>query len=418
MIQNVSRERIILSVGVQANSVIRDADGIPTALRLLDRGVNRSTKGDLIFNTSSAEKISKEAADWGNQYFFDYDHAIFDKDNTAPDKGKAAGWYDLEVRDDGLWAVNIEWTPPALEYLKNKEFKYFSPAFWYDTKTLEFDGYINTALTNYPARKNLEPLVLSGLDIHNQTQDLRVGAHSITLDQLCTALRQQLERNFPDMWVVEVYNDHVIFWYSRRYFRADYTLQNDTPQLIGDAVEVTKTYIPTSGGTTMKILLSALGLAETADEATALKTFNGIRGNVDSVLTLTGKANFGEALGVIQAWKQGAEQTASLTAQLAEITAKQTAERHTALLSKGLEAGQITPATKEFWAKQPVDVLAGFLESAAAVVQLGQEFQAPPAAGKGTATWNGKAFKDLSYAEQHNLYVENPELYKTMEAAQ
>ena len=104
-------ERVTLKVDLNApNSVIRGEDGIPTAIRLLDRGVNASTKGNLIFDDSSATAIAAEAADWGNEFFFDYDHAIFDTKNTAPDKAIAAGWYNLEVKPDGLWAMGIEWS--------------------------------------------------------------------------------------------------------------------------------------------------------------------------------------------------------------------------------------------------------------------------------------------------------------------
>ncbi len=417
-------ERIALNLDFSTlgAGITRDENGVPTAIRLLNMGVNRSTKGDLTYDQKSADGIAKQAADWGNQYFFDYDHAIFDETNTAPDKGISAGWYDLETRADGLWAINIEWTPKALEYLKNKEFKYFSPAFFFDPKDKRFVQYINTALTNYPAKKNLEPLMLNGLELLevHTPDDYRTGTQSITLDQLMTMLVQQLEKNFPDMWVVEAYNDMIVFRYSRRYWSVNYILENDTPRITGDAVEVQRIYTPVQGGTTMKVLLNALGLKDDANEAQAIQALSGLKSQTDAVLTLTGKTTLEEAMGVVQAWKAGSAEAAKLTARLAELEAASKAAELETVIAAGKQSGKLTPAL-EAWARTlPLETVKSYIENAPVVVQLGQQFEPPNNPTGGDAknlTWNGKTFDQLSPKEQHALYEQNNALYRSMSAA-
>ncbi|MFN3266899.1 MAG: DUF4832 domain-containing protein, partial [Deinococcales bacterium] len=80
--------------------------------------------------------------------------------------------------------------------------------------------YLNTALTNFPARKNLTPLVLNRGTEQQTAADYRTETYSIALDELIRSLDTQLSALFPDSWIVEVYNDQVVFRYSRRLWSA------------------------------------------------------------------------------------------------------------------------------------------------------------------------------------------------------
>jgi len=100
----------------------------------------------------------REYKDHGNELCFDYEHKAVDDDARAGD-GKAAGWFNLELRADGLYAVNIRWTPQAAQQLGDKEWRYFSPAFEIDLKTKRITKLTNVALTNIPATKRMTPLV-------------------------------------------------------------------------------------------------------------------------------------------------------------------------------------------------------------------------------------------------------------------
>jgi len=90
----------------------------------------------------------------GVDLVIDYEHQSL-QGRQAP----AAGWIkDLEARADGLWA-RVEWTPQAQEYLRNREYRYFSPVLQLDPETRKPQALLQVGLTNVPAIKRLPPLV-------------------------------------------------------------------------------------------------------------------------------------------------------------------------------------------------------------------------------------------------------------------
>ncbi len=129
----------------------------PTAVRIFKFGKIHTTKGDLLFDQKSAKSVMADWKSYGNELCFDYEHKAVEHDTRAGD-GKAAGWFTLEVRDDGLWAVNIRWTPSAKKQIEEGEWRYFSPALEYESKTGRVLSLTNVALTNIPATKHLTPL--------------------------------------------------------------------------------------------------------------------------------------------------------------------------------------------------------------------------------------------------------------------
>ncbi len=82
------------------------------------------------------------------QMAVDRDHVT---DVAAPGvERRAAGWVKaLEAREDGSVWAQVEWTPPALEQLKNKEYRYISPTFWH-TKQGQVTRIDRISLTNDP----------------------------------------------------------------------------------------------------------------------------------------------------------------------------------------------------------------------------------------------------------------------------
>ena len=82
----------------------------------------------------------------------DYDHLSA----ATPGQGgaaaaKAAGWInDFEVRDDGIWGVQVEWTPPAATALANREYRYSSPNFRVAKDSREVTRLTNLGLVNEP----------------------------------------------------------------------------------------------------------------------------------------------------------------------------------------------------------------------------------------------------------------------------
>jgi phage I-like protein len=136
------------------------ADGKPPLkFRLFKYGENRSTKGTVFLTRESAKKCLSAWIDYGNDLSGDYNHAVT---NPAIEAPRASCWFSLALEQDGLYAVNVRWTPAAHDAICNKEFRYYSPYF-----AIECDKFnrpcvveiINVALTNTPATKNQRPLV-------------------------------------------------------------------------------------------------------------------------------------------------------------------------------------------------------------------------------------------------------------------
>lgn len=128
----------------------------PTMVKLFSWGLNNTTKGEFVLTKESADQIIAAWKDYGNKLNVDYNHAqLF---SVNPDESISAGSFDLELRETGLFAVNIEWTDKAKKLIESREYLYISPAFLTneDNEVVEL---INFALTNIPATKGMDQLL-------------------------------------------------------------------------------------------------------------------------------------------------------------------------------------------------------------------------------------------------------------------
>lgn len=143
----------------RALSIVVQGDEPPSEFRLFTEGKVETTKGEFLFDDKAAALVMAEYKAHGIDLMIDYDHASLAGVSLDPaQSGKAAGWFNLEVRGGELWAVNVRWTPPAAEALKRKEWRFMSPAFSTDEEG-RVTSVLNVAITNIPATRNLEPLM-------------------------------------------------------------------------------------------------------------------------------------------------------------------------------------------------------------------------------------------------------------------
>lgn len=131
---------------------------VPTEIQLLPFGEIRPVDGRgpwWVTERSYAEILARNAAR-KNPLVIDYEHQSL-WGGEAP----AAGWVkQMEARGaDGLWAVGVEWTPRARQYLQNREYRFLSPVFYLDPDTREIIEVIGAGLTNSPAIDGMVPLV-------------------------------------------------------------------------------------------------------------------------------------------------------------------------------------------------------------------------------------------------------------------
>jgi phage I-like protein len=96
----------------------------------------------------------------------------------------------MNARSDGsVWGA-VEWTPRGLELVKNREYRYYSPAFLYEKPTLTIRGIASVGLTNKP---NLDVLALNREEKeHNmdlKTLLVKLGlAETATLEEALNAI--------------------------------------------------------------------------------------------------------------------------------------------------------------------------------------------------------------------------------------
>lgn len=151
------------------------------------------------------EKVQRMAANIasnvrGTELDIDYDH----KDKS----GEAAGWVkNSEARPDGLW-IAVEWTQKAYNLLKDKAYKYFSPEFvdnWTHPKTSQKhqDVLFGGALTNRPFLKDILPINLSevipsGGNMNEEIKKLLGLSDGATDEEIMAALTAKLETPTPD----------------------------------------------------------------------------------------------------------------------------------------------------------------------------------------------------------------------------
>jgi hypothetical protein len=129
----------------------------PKEFLLFPFGASSATFDD---GSASTVYLTKEGAagivsEWARRNIrgmFDFNH----------DFGLSWGWYDIEVRADGLWLVDIEWTADTLAHFRLKKIRYCSPAFRTDNKN-NITRLTNVALTNLPATDNQRPLIALSL---------------------------------------------------------------------------------------------------------------------------------------------------------------------------------------------------------------------------------------------------------------
>lgn len=125
----------------------------------------------------------------------DYEHQTLNAvSNGQP--VRAGGWFErLEwVEGDGLYAIDVTWTPAAAKMIADDEYRYISPVFSYDQKTGEITSLFNIALTNSPGLE-LPGSVMAALSTQLSTQQPEMPMDEEQLNTLLNSLRWTL--NLP-----------------------------------------------------------------------------------------------------------------------------------------------------------------------------------------------------------------------------
>jgi phage I-like protein len=272
----------------------------PSEFCMFRAGENPSEKGTFVFDAASCASVMAKYALRKVPMMMDYEHmSLAEPPIVAPASAKQ---FVPEVRNGELWATKVVWTPTADGYLRNGEYRMFSPAVIYtenDDGTLHIESLINCALTNNPALHGIDPLVAAAT-----AKPDKDGDKDMDEDEL-KALKAENEKLRKALSGME------------------------------------------EKCTALSTQLSALTSKKDKDEEEEMKALRLISAEV---ATVTGKADPREMVGVLRAVKLKADAGDVAIAKLAETEQKGRDDEFTSLLTAAIEKDmKIPPGQKTFW---------------------------------------------------------------------
>lgn len=175
--RNTSRALQVAALGVQLS------DGAaPKAFRLIPLGTFRATDGrpagvagwqlDRATAQSLADRVNARAT----PLVIDYEHqTLLARENGKP--APAAGWINaLDVRDDGLYASDVQWTADAATLIESKQYRFISPVFGWDKRDGSVRSLGPAALTNNPGLDGLTDLAACAASLFTQEETPQMKA--------------------------------------------------------------------------------------------------------------------------------------------------------------------------------------------------------------------------------------------------
>lgn len=136
---------------------------VPTEFRIFVMGENQTKDGMVfVYNELSAQSVIELWKKNQTRLSIDFEHSSTEAaaDGAIAVTGAPAqGWFDLEARPDGLYAINVEWLEPAATYIRDKKYLFYSPVFSHmkDPPYVVVE-MVSIGLTNLPRINGLTPL--------------------------------------------------------------------------------------------------------------------------------------------------------------------------------------------------------------------------------------------------------------------
>lgn len=175
-----------------------DVGGAPEIITILPLGHVVSLKGEFDVDEESFESMKAQIAQHGVDLVVDYEHQTL-----TGERAPAAGWIKELFLDDRQIKARVEWTLPAKQYLKNKEYRYLSPVITVRKADNKATGLHSLALTNTPAIEGMTPIVNSehfkggknNMEIIKELAKLLGLGEEATEEQVAEALKACVEEN-------------------------------------------------------------------------------------------------------------------------------------------------------------------------------------------------------------------------------
>jgi phage I-like protein len=320
--------------------VCKDLEGVvPNEIQVIPAGHHTTPKGDFLCDEESAALVLNAFAGRQNDMVVDYEHQTLEG-CEAP----AAGWIKsvkglVNKGSEGIWAVGVEWTDRAKQYIANREYRYLSPVFLVRKTDRRVTELVNVALTNQPNIDGMVPL------INKATQHLQTQCEE----------EETMKKLFALLGLSETATE-------------------------ADAITAVNKLL--QSGVLVNKVLTILGLAAdaTEDATTAaiasLKDQAAIMANKDvlTALGLKDGATASEATATILAMKQGDTQTAQLALEVKALKDQLAKKDAGDLVAMAMKDGKIAPAQKDWaegYAARDPEGFKVFVAKAPVVVPLG-----------------------------------------------
>ncbi len=361
----------------------------PTEFKIWPFGKIATTKGTFLFDRAAARSVLDAWNAYGNRLTIDYEHKAVDPDARAGD-GKSAGSFVLELRGDGLYAVDVRWTPPAFDALSNKEWLYFSPYFSAEEGSGRILELINLALTNIPATRHMTPLVAasrSKLAMEDDTKEesanaLAEGDPPPPKDDEKAAARRAARERMAQLRaaLAEAEDEYA----SLAEGTADDETTSAAPsseeeETLADADvedededdEPAPKDEPARAATSRPAGVNAVGASRIVAAASAA----------------TGKTDAAEIVGALTALSKTNARNVSLSKRVAQLERKLQRTEVESLVSRAIKTGRLTPAEREWAIEYGMDSVAklrGYLDvTPKRAVIAGADVHEPRGAGAG-----------------------------------
>ncbi|MCH8251061.1 MAG: hypothetical protein IID36_01270 [Planctomycetes bacterium] len=137
------------------------AEAPPTRIVLAPWGEVESVNGSFIVDDESAAEAIRAFETHGTDLPIDYEHQTLGGRFASPNgQAPAAGWIKKISAEPGVGLIaHIEWTQPAKEMLRTKQYRFLSPVAIIRKSDRKLVAIHSAALTNKPAIVGMEPII-------------------------------------------------------------------------------------------------------------------------------------------------------------------------------------------------------------------------------------------------------------------
>lgn len=278
---------------------------------------------------ANAQALLSHAVSRENLFVIDYEHQTqLAEKNGQP--APAAGWFKASALKfepgQGLFVQEVEWTPRASDYIKNKEYRYISAVFGFDKRTGDVLYLVSAALTNDPGLDGMDEVQLAAL--------------------------------------------------TARFSKAD-----TTPAATEGGQSTEKSMNPV-----LKAMLTALGLAETATETEAVSAIASLKGQASQVDGLNTQIASLKSATPDPAKFVSLDKYNELNTQIVQLRSADAARQVDTLISEAKAAGKLVPAVEPVWrdvGKADIAQLKKLIESTPANPALAGQQQSSGKGGEG-----------------------------------